>query len=226
MANKKNKVKFGLTNVHYAKIKDWVTDASGANLTPVYVDPVRLPGAVSISIDANGENENFYADDIVYYVISNNSGYEGDLEIALIPTDFSTDILGEILDSKGTKLASSEKVYDLVLDIKQMNNKEDYVEPTIQALEDYFSIDGDQVRAYAQEHPDSQYYVLKKRMSYNEISDYQQMMADTSQKEYNQYVKGIWFEESYKRVYPNSSLASDVIGFTRTDGTGTYGLEE
>lgn len=81
MANKKNKVKFGLTNVHYAKIKDWVTDASGANLTPVYVDPVRLPGAVSISIDANGENENFYADDIVYYVISNNSGYEGDLEI-------------------------------------------------------------------------------------------------------------------------------------------------
>ena len=133
---------------------------------------------------------------------------------------------GEILDSKGTKLASSEKVYDLVLDIKQMNNKEDYVEPTIQALEDYFSIDGDQVRAYAQEHPDSQYYVLKKRMSYNEISDYQQMMADTSQKEYNQYVKGIWFEESYKRVYPNSSLASDVIGFTRTDGTGTYGLEE
>ena len=60
---------------------------------------------------------------------------------------------GEILDSKGTKLASSEKVYDLVLDIKQMNNKEDYVEPTIQALEDYFSIDDDQVRAYAQEHP-------------------------------------------------------------------------
>ena len=56
MANKKNKVKFGLTNVHYAKIKDWVTDASGANLTPVYVNPVRLPGAVSISIDANGEN--------------------------------------------------------------------------------------------------------------------------------------------------------------------------
>ena len=50
MANKKNKVKFGLTNVHYAKINDWVTDASGANLTPVYVDPVRLPGAVSISM--------------------------------------------------------------------------------------------------------------------------------------------------------------------------------
>ena len=73
MANKKNKVKFGLTNVHYAKIKDWVTDASGANLTPVYVDPVRLPGAVSISIDANGENENFYKE-LAGYPFVNNRG--------------------------------------------------------------------------------------------------------------------------------------------------------
>ncbi|MDO4293017.1 MAG: penicillin-binding protein 2 [Eubacteriales bacterium] len=133
---------------------------------------------------------------------------------------------GEILDSKGTKLAASEKVYDLVLDVKAMNNKEDYVEPTIQALSDYFDVDTGKVREYVQEHPDSQYYVLKKRMSYDEISDYQAMMADENQKETSQYIKGIWFDESYKRVYPNDSLASDVIGFTRTDGTGTYGLEE
>ena len=51
--------------------------------------------------DANGENDNFYADNTVYYVINNNAGYEGDLEIALITTDFATDILGEQLDSKG-----------------------------------------------------------------------------------------------------------------------------
>ena len=108
MANKKNKVKFGLTNVHYAKIKDWVTDASGANLTPVYVDPVRLPGAVSISIDANGENENFYADNGVYYVINNNAGYTGDLEIALITTEFATEILGEILDNNGVLVEKND----------------------------------------------------------------------------------------------------------------------
>lgn len=93
----KNKVKFGLKNVHYAKITAWSADGN----TPVYATPVSLPGAVSLSIDANGENEPFYADDIVYYVCSNNSGYEGDLEVALITTEFATDILGEILDNRG-----------------------------------------------------------------------------------------------------------------------------
>ena len=101
MASKKNKVKFGLQSVYWAKIIEWGEDPDGNKTVPVYGSSKHLPGAVSLSIDANGENENFYADDIVYYVISNNSGYEGDLEIALIPTDFSTDILGEILDSNG-----------------------------------------------------------------------------------------------------------------------------
>lgn len=137
---------------------------------------------------------------------------------------------GEILDSKGTKLAVSEKVYDLVLDCKQMNatvkNEQPYVEPTIEALVKYFGVDAGKVRAYAKENPASQYYVLKKRMSYDEISEYQKMMADEERTEESKNVKGIWFDESYKRIYPNNSLACDVIGFSRTDGTGTYGLEE
>lgn len=97
MAAKKNKVKFGLNMVHWAKIIGWSADGR----TPAYAEPVRLPGAVSLSIDANGESENFYADNQVYYVINNNSGYEGDLEIALVTTDFATEILGEILDTNG-----------------------------------------------------------------------------------------------------------------------------
>ena len=96
MALKKNKVKFGLNMVHYAKITSW-SDTG----VPTFATPVRIPGAVSLSIDANGEASNFYADNGVYYVINNNAGYTGDLEIALIPTDFATSILGEILDSKG-----------------------------------------------------------------------------------------------------------------------------
>ncbi len=56
---------------------------------------------MSLSIDANGENENFFADNGVYYVINNNAGYTGDLEIALITTDFATEILGEIQDTNG-----------------------------------------------------------------------------------------------------------------------------
>jgi len=96
MALKKNKVKFGLNKVHYAKITAWSDEG-----VPTFASPVRLPGAVSLSIDANGEAENFYADNTVYYVINNNAGYTGDLEIALITTDFATTILGELLDSNG-----------------------------------------------------------------------------------------------------------------------------
>ena len=74
---------------------------SYTHLVPTFAKPVRIPGAVSLSIDAEGEASNFYADDGVYYVINNNSGYTGDLEIALVPLEFATDILGEKLDEKG-----------------------------------------------------------------------------------------------------------------------------
>lgn len=100
---KKNKVKFGLSNVHYAKITSWSEAGE-----PTFAEPVKLPGAVSLSIDANGENENFYADNIVYYVINNNAGYTGDLEIALITTEFATEILGEILDNKGVLIERND----------------------------------------------------------------------------------------------------------------------
>ena len=90
-----NKVKFGLKNCHYAK----ATFDEDGNVT--YEKPIRMPGAVSLSMDPEGENENFYADDIVYYVINNNSGYSGDLELALIPESFLKDILHEEEDANG-----------------------------------------------------------------------------------------------------------------------------
>lgn len=93
----KNKVKFGLNKVHYAKITGYNEETG----MPIYGTPKRIPGAVSISVDAEGEAENFYADDGVYYVINNNSGYTGELEIALIPLDFAQEILGEKLDAHG-----------------------------------------------------------------------------------------------------------------------------
>jgi phi13 family phage major tail protein len=104
---KKNKVKFGLQNVYYAVITEWI-EQDDTKIAPIYANPVRLPGAVNLSIDASGEPENFYADDCVYYVISNNSGYEGDLEIALVTTDFAIDVLGERLDSKGVLVESND----------------------------------------------------------------------------------------------------------------------
>lgn len=103
MALKKNKVKFGLNKVHYAKITAWTDDG-----VPTFATPVRIPGAVSLSIDASGGADNFYADNGVYYVINNNSGYEGDLEIALVTTDFATEILGEKLDNNGVLVESND----------------------------------------------------------------------------------------------------------------------
>ena len=103
MALKKNKVKFGLNKVHYAKITAWTEDG-----IPTFATPVRIPGAVSLSIDAEGEAENFFADNGVYYVINNNAGYTGELEIALVTTDFATDILGEKLDNNGVLVESND----------------------------------------------------------------------------------------------------------------------
>lgn len=102
MADKNNKVKYNLKNAHYALL----TVAEDGSVT--YGTPVSLPGSVSLSLDANGEPENFYADGIAYYVINNNMGYEGDLELALIPESFRTDVLNEKLDSKGVLIENSD----------------------------------------------------------------------------------------------------------------------
>lgn len=90
---KKNKVKFNICNVHYAPL------TLSENGTPTYGTPVPIPGTVSLSLDPNGEPSIFYADGYAYYTIPNNMGYEGDLEVAMVPDSFRTDILKESLDS-------------------------------------------------------------------------------------------------------------------------------
>ncbi len=89
MSNKRNKVKFNIKNVHYALKTE---DGTG------YGVPVAVPGAVSVSLEAKGDLSPFYADGIVYYVTSSNGGYEGDLEMALIPDQFRLDVLKEEKD--------------------------------------------------------------------------------------------------------------------------------
>lgn len=102
MSDKNNKVKYNLKNAHYALL------TIGEDGAVSYAAPVPLPGSVSLSLDANGEPENFYADGIAYYVINNNMGYDGDLELALIPESFRTDVLREKLDAKGVLIENSD----------------------------------------------------------------------------------------------------------------------
>lgn len=132
---------------------------------------------------------------------------------------------GSIVDAKGTTLATSEKVYNLVIDAKVMTTKVKdemkYLEPTLQALGENFDLDMDEIRAYVANNPKSSWYVPLRRLTYEEISGFQ----EAAQAE-NSNIKGVWFEEEYKRVYPYGSLAADVIGFTTTDSVGKFGLEE
>lgn len=96
-----NKITFGLKNTHYAKI------IIGEDGTLTYGTPKRLPGSVEISLDPRGDMTEFYADDILYYSASNNQGYDGTLNIAIIPEDFEIDILGQEKDE--TDLVVTEK---------------------------------------------------------------------------------------------------------------------
>lgn len=99
-----NKVKYNLKNVHAAKMTEKVADGV---TTYEYATPKPIPGAVSISLDAEGESSPFYADGVVYFRANTNNGYSGDLEMALIPEWFRTEILQEILDSKGVLIENS-----------------------------------------------------------------------------------------------------------------------
>lgn len=89
-----NKIKYGLKNVYYA------VATIAANNTATYDTPVAIPGAVNLSLEPQGDNVNFYADNIVYWVGNGNNGYQGDLEIARIPDSFKEDVLGMVVDAK------------------------------------------------------------------------------------------------------------------------------
>lgn len=102
--SEKNKVKFGLSNVHVAKI----TKGEGGTIT--YGTPFKIPGAVNLSLDAEGDNEPFYADNVKYYESYANNGYSGELEIAKLPDEFLKEILGQTIDSVGGVLETINDV--------------------------------------------------------------------------------------------------------------------
>lgn len=97
-----NKVKYGLRNVFYSKM------TIGENNAVTYATPVAIPGAVNLSLSPSGDSSDFYADDVVYFQDNANQGYEGDLEIALIPDSFLEDILGYNIDENGAIVESAD----------------------------------------------------------------------------------------------------------------------
>ncbi len=129
---------------------------------------------------------------------------------------------GDIVDRNGTKMATSERVYNVILDVKVMTSDEDSIEPTIQVLKDCFEIDEDEVRDLIEESPSSRYNILKKGVDYETYKKFEAIDEDD---ENYPDVAGIWLEEDYVRTYPYNTLASDVIGFTVDGNVGSNGIE-
>ena len=129
---------------------------------------------------------------------------------------------GDIVDRNGTKMATSERVYNVILDVKVMMSDKDYIEPTIEVLKDCFGIEEDKVRELMDKSPSSRYNILQKGVDYAKAKEFEKI--DKDDKNYPD-VKGIWLEEDYIRTYPYSTLASDVIGFTVDGNVGSNGIE-
>lgn len=129
---------------------------------------------------------------------------------------------GDIVDRNGTKIATSERIYNVILDMKVMLSKEEYIEPTIQVLEDCFGIAEEDVRTLVDKNLTGRYNILKKGVDYATAQKFNKIESD-SEKYPN--VKGIWLEEDYVRKYPYNTLASDVIGFTVDGNVGSNGIE-
>lgn len=128
---------------------------------------------------------------------------------------------GKILDRNGTELATNEKVYNLILDPKTLLSKETYRTPTIKALTESFDITKEEIDEILDKKSQSQYIVLRKQLTYDEITEFNKKLEADKKK----LIKGVWFEEEYKRIYPYDSLASHVLGFTTSGNSASWGLE-
>lgn len=136
---------------------------------------------------------------------------------------------GDILDRNGTILATSEKVYNLILDPKVLlqnqseDAKKDCVEPTVRALLECFELEEAELRKVLSDKKDSSYVPLLRQLTKDETTAFRELLED---EKLGPKIKGVWFEDSYIRRYPNDSLACHVIGYTVTGNQGQTGIEE
>ena len=132
---------------------------------------------------------------------------------------------GDICDRNGTVLATSEKVYNVILDPRVLTEHEKlkigYVDATLTALSEYFSYTKSELQDIYNKKKTSSYVVLEKQMTKEQIMELQKRIEEKDSK-----IKGVWFEEGYKRKYPYNSLGCNIIGYTVAGNVGQYGIEE
>lgn len=174
---------------------------------------------------------------IVRLVYINRVSGEQYTKKVLSQQDTSSTILpykrGDIYDRNGTVLATSEKVYNVILDPgvlwenQSTEADKDYVEPTLQALVTFFELDRSELNTIMQEKKTSHYVVLKRQLTKDEVKEFQEFMdeKDKSGNKVNR-IAGVWLEDSYIRRYPYDSLGCNVIGYTVSGNVGQYGIEQ
>lgn len=130
---------------------------------------------------------------------------------------------GDILDRKGTILATSTDVYNVILDCSVVTSKEAYIEPTVAALLECFDLDEAEIRDQLINHPKKQYYVLARKLPYEDVAKFEELQnAEGTGKN----IKGVWFEKEYIRNYPYETLASNLLGYTVSGNEGVGGIED
>ncbi len=163
---------------------------------------------------------------LAYIEVTNSDSYT---KIVLSNQEYSSSSIpyrrGDIVDRKGTVLATSTDVYNVILDCSVLTSNEKYLEPTMAALEACFDesellMTYAEIRAYIEENSSSQYCKIANQLSYDEISAFEAMQDE------NSAIKGIWFDKEYEREYPLGSLASALIGYTASGNLGLGGIEE
>ena len=128
---------------------------------------------------------------------------------------------GDITDRNGNKLATSKKVYDLVLDPLLIRTDKEYIEATAKALEKVFGISRSRFDGILEKEAGTHYYIMKKYkgVSRNLVKEFKALQ------EKDKHIKGVTFDERYERYYPYATAASKIIGFCATDNQGIWGIE-
>ena len=131
---------------------------------------------------------------------------------------------GTITDRNGVALAYSSKTYNVILDPKVIKSSSVYMKYTQEALQKAFGTTQEEFDA-AMEQKNSNYYILYRNQPYEKIAIFKELQVDTSTEDHK-FIKGVWFETEYERVYPYATAASHVIGFTNAGNVGCWGIEQ
>ena len=127
---------------------------------------------------------------------------------------------GNIYDCNGSILATSTKVYNLVLEPKNILSSDRAEKATREAMNKYFGITADEMNEYLKD-SESWYTVVRKKLTYDQVKDYQAYVKTSE----GSLVTGVWLQDEYERNYPNNDLACHMLGFVVSGNEGIGGLE-